>query len=118
MNERGTMTEGNFYIFLSSRDCLRYHPDNTAYNFTVELPERVELKGNWKVSLSDILLNEKISNTLMVCDHGNRGRFKRLGYYICFLSARVFKLLVGVTVFSVKTAGISVVIWSVMVNNC
>ena len=53
-----------------------------------------------------------------VCDHGNRGRFKRLGYYICFLSARVFKLLVGVTVFSVKTAGISVVIWSVMVNNC
>ena len=39
------------------------------------------------------------------CDHGNRGRFKRLGYYICFLSARVFKLLVGVTVFFRENRG-------------
>ena len=60
------MTEGDFYIFLTSRDSLRYHPDNRGYDFTVELPERVELKGNWKVALCDIFLNEKISNSLMV----------------------------------------------------
>ena len=67
------MTEGDFYIFLSSKDSLRYHPDNKGYNFTVELPERVELRGNWKVALCDIFLNEKISDTLMVysdiCDY-------------------------------------------------
>ena len=61
------MTEGNFYIFLSSKDSLRFHPDNKGYNFTVELPERVELRGNWKVVLCDI------SETLMVfsdiCDY-------------------------------------------------
>ena len=33
------MTEGDFYIFLSSKDSLRFHPDNKGYNFTVELPE-------------------------------------------------------------------------------
>ena len=67
------MTEGDFYIFLSSKDSLRYHPANKGYNFTVELPERVELRGNWKVALCDIFLNEKISDTLMVysdiCDY-------------------------------------------------
>ena len=67
------MTEGDFYIFLSSKDSLRYHPDNKGYNFTVELPKRVELRGNWKVALCDIFLNEKISDTLMVysdiCDY-------------------------------------------------
>ena len=61
------MTEGDFYIFLSSKDSLRFHPDNKGYNFTVELPERVELRGNWKVALCDIFFNEKISDTLMVC---------------------------------------------------
>ena len=40
------MTEEDFYIFLSSKDSLRFHPDNKGYNFTVELPERVELRGN------------------------------------------------------------------------
>ena len=50
---------GDFYIFLSSKDSLRFHPGNKGYNFTVELPERVELRGNWKVALCDIFLNEK-----------------------------------------------------------
>ena len=68
------MTEGDFYIFLTSKDSLRFHPHNKGYNFTVELQrERVELRGNWKVALCDIFFNEKIAETIMVfsdiCDY-------------------------------------------------
>ena len=53
------MIDCEFYIFLTSKDSLGFHPDNTGHNFTVELPERVELRGEWKVAFCDIFVNEK-----------------------------------------------------------
>ena len=40
------MEEGSNYFFLSFIDTLNFHPNNKAYNFTVEVPERTTLTGD------------------------------------------------------------------------
>ena len=37
------MEEDSIYFFLSSIDSLNFHPNNKAYNFTVEITERTSL---------------------------------------------------------------------------
>ena len=40
------MDEDSAYFFLFSIDSLNFHPNNKAYNFTVEVPERTSLSGD------------------------------------------------------------------------
>ena len=67
------MDEKNIYLFLSSDDSKNYHPDNVAHSFTVELPERVNLDGNWMIALCDIYTEDLITETLYlysdICDY-------------------------------------------------
>ena len=41
------------FLFISSNDPFSFYPDNKAYHFIVELPERINLVGKWEVSLCD-----------------------------------------------------------------
>ena len=52
------------YLFLNSNDSKSLHP-----NFTVELPTPLELHGNWKCALAEILYSKSIGQKLYVyCD--------------------------------------------------
>ena len=58
--------ENSLYFFLSSDDSKNYHPENSPHSFTIELPERLELNGNWEVSLSDINIKDTFDTTLYI----------------------------------------------------
>ena len=55
------MDQRSFFIFLSSKDSLSYHQDNTPSNFIVELKERLQLIGDWEVGICDFFCSETIS---------------------------------------------------------
>ena len=55
------MGQKNFFIFLSSKDSLSYHQDNTPSNFIVELKERLQIIGEWEVGICDFFCSETIS---------------------------------------------------------
>lgn len=42
------------YLFLSSTDCLKTHPANSPWDFTVDLKHNVHLKGEWEIALMEI----------------------------------------------------------------
>ena len=69
--------DDNFYFFISSRDSLSFYPDNTGYNFTVELPERLNLKGDWEIVLCDFYHAQDVNEILYVfydlCDYSYIG---------------------------------------------
>ncbi len=46
----------DFHLFLSSLDSHQLHPGNTPGDFTVELPQSMELKGMWECALVDFQL--------------------------------------------------------------
>ena len=50
------MEEDSIY-FLSSIDSLKYHSNNKAYNFTVEVPERTSLTGDWAIGICDFYVS-------------------------------------------------------------
>ena len=58
------MEEDSIYFFLSSADSLSFHPNNKAYNFTVEVPERANLVGEWEVGICDFYASTVINETL------------------------------------------------------
>ena len=58
------MDEDSIYFFLSSKDSLKYHPNNKAYNFTVEVPERTSLSGKWEVGIGDFHTSSVVNETL------------------------------------------------------
>ena len=63
------MGYNDFYIFLSSRDSNKSHPDNVLQDFQVELPERLLLEGDWEIALIDFYHNGNIAETIVVnCD--------------------------------------------------
>lgn len=43
-----------FSINLSSTNSIRYFPENTPSNFTVRLPYKIQLQGDWQVALTEI----------------------------------------------------------------
>ena len=43
-----------FYLFLSSEDSKDLYPQNTPQDFTVQLPERIQLTGEWTLALVEI----------------------------------------------------------------
>ena len=54
------------YVFLSSTDSLEYHPDNTSFDFTVELSH--EIKGSHKVALCEIDFEPTGEDLYIFCD--------------------------------------------------
>ena len=58
------MEEDNIYLFLSSIDSLEFHPNNKAYNFTVEVLERTSLTGDWEVGTCDFFASTVTNETL------------------------------------------------------
>ena len=42
------------YVFLKSSDSVRYFPDNKPYNFRVHLENNIDLRGYWKIEISEI----------------------------------------------------------------
>ena len=58
------MEEDSIYFFLSSVDFINFHPNNKAYNFTVEVPERTNLVGEWEVGVCDFYVSTVTNETL------------------------------------------------------
>ena len=42
-----------YFLFLASRDSKNHHPNNTASDFSVELPKTYNLNGDWEVALKE-----------------------------------------------------------------
>ena len=42
------------YLFLSSSDCKKSHPNNNAWDFTVDLTTYLQLNDIWECALTDI----------------------------------------------------------------
>ena len=48
----------------SCLDSLNFHPSNKAYNFTVEVPERTSLSGDWEVGICNFYASTVTNETL------------------------------------------------------
>ncbi|XP_072760081.1 uncharacterized protein [Anoplolepis gracilipes] len=48
------MREDQFLLVLPSNSSIRYFPDNTTSSFIMELPQSIQLHGEWEVALSEI----------------------------------------------------------------
>lgn len=60
----------DFYLHLHCTDSLLSHVDNHAGDFTVDLPRRLLLNGQWKCGLSEITFVsdfEKLTHRIYVC---------------------------------------------------
>lgn len=43
----------DFYVLLHSCNCVKVFPQNNGSEFTVRLPQTVDLKGDWEVAVTD-----------------------------------------------------------------
>ncbi len=58
----------SYYLHLSSEDSKASHPENSAYDFTVEIPRPLYLDGIWECGLAEIVFpNDVETNTVHVC---------------------------------------------------
>ena len=62
--KKSEMDEDSIYFFLSSKDSLKFHPNNKAYNFIVEVPERTTLTGEWEIGICDFHTSSVANETL------------------------------------------------------
>ena len=59
----------DIYLYACSTDSLTYHPSNGPNRFTIELPEIITLKSGWSIAITDIYLQDDISDPLYIyCD--------------------------------------------------
>ena len=63
------------YIFMSSNNSNKFHPDNQWDSFIIELNEQLKLEGYWVIALCEVNL-DTISNEVLfiycdLCDHSN-----------------------------------------------
>ena len=64
------------YLFLSSKDSLRDHPNNKWYDFIVELPAELILEGDWECALLDVNCIPRVDRELVVyCDIAEQSYF-------------------------------------------
>ena len=57
------------YLFLNSQDSKTIHPHNTPFDFTVELPQPINVTGKAKIALTEINYPGKYKQDLYVyCD--------------------------------------------------
>lgn len=61
----------DFFITLVSNSSMNIFPENKTSSFTVLLPEKISLKGDWCVAVAEIHYNYNFFN---VNDHNNRIR--------------------------------------------
>jgi hypothetical protein len=57
----------DFHLFLSSLDSEALHPGNTPSDFTVELPQSIQLAGVWECALLDFQLSGATSPSDPFC---------------------------------------------------
>jgi hypothetical protein len=50
------------YLFLSSNDCKSTHPENSVYDFTIDLPKSVLLNGQYECSMVEYILENRNEN--------------------------------------------------------
>ena len=60
------------YIYLSSDDSLEYFPNNTNFDFTVELAQ--EFRGAYRLALCEIYFTPAIEDLYVFCDVCSRSR--------------------------------------------
>ena len=53
----------SFYMFLKSSDSIAYHKHNHCSEFTVHLPKRLSLSGEWMVGLTEVHFPKPIDQT-------------------------------------------------------
>ena len=44
----------DFYMTLPSNASMKTHPDNTLTHYTTDLPQRIDLTGEWECGLAEI----------------------------------------------------------------
>jgi hypothetical protein len=68
------------YLFISSTDSQKTHPDNSPWDFTVTLPKQIKLSEQWEIGLLEIDYAESVTDKLVVfcdlCEHS----YMRNGY--------------------------------------
>ena len=53
-------------LYVSSTDSMEYHPTNTSWDFTIELPKT--LFGSWKCALADISYSDYSGAVYVLAD--------------------------------------------------
>lgn len=48
------MVNNNFYLTLMSNSSLNYYPENKTSAFTIHLPQKIQLLGEWTVALAEL----------------------------------------------------------------
>lgn len=48
------MKNNDFYLTLMSNSSLNYYPENKTSTFTVHLPQKIQLLGEWSVALAEL----------------------------------------------------------------
>lgn len=56
------MDSNGFFVTLLSNSSLSMYPENTTSSFTVNLPQKIRLVGNWKVAVAEIHYNYNFFN--------------------------------------------------------
>lgn len=56
------MDSNGFFVTLLSNSSLSMYPENTTTSFTVNLPQKIRLVGNWKVAVAEIHYNYNFFN--------------------------------------------------------
>jgi hypothetical protein len=57
----------DFYIHMSSNDSIKYYPESDSSNFTIHLPDEIELHGQWECALAEIDLPVNPRKDLIIC---------------------------------------------------
>lgn len=68
------MGSDSFFVTLLSNSSLSMYPENTTTSFTVNLPQKIRLNGNWKVAVAEIHYNYNFFN---VSEGSNRIWFRK-----------------------------------------
>ena len=50
------------YLFISNRDSVKHFPSNKPDYFVTSLEQDFCLKGNWKVAITDITINQRFTD--------------------------------------------------------
>ena len=56
------------YLYLSSEDSKDVYPKNEPWDFTVDLPQTIQLGGKWELALLDLKHDEWLANIFVLCD--------------------------------------------------
>ena len=78
------MSVNEHYLYLSDTDSLVTHPNNRAYDFTIDLPQILRLEGEWVCALADISYSNILDDTALshiyvctdICQNSIIGNYK------------------------------------------